>query len=232
MINYISSSFRSKIDALYKAERSQDTGIDPNISDRQLLEFLANKSASRIRATARGHRDCYFGRRVVVKASENLRLGSAVSIGSDVLLDALGGSGITLSENATVDSHSQLRVSGVIRNSGTGIIIGSRSAIGAYNCIMGQGGVQIGDDVLLGPNVTILSENHNFEASDVPIRLQGESRQRTVIEDDVWIGAGVVVLAGTHIGRGSVIAAGAVVRENVIAGTIVGGVPARLIGTR
>lgn len=232
MITAISITFRDRVNAKYRAERSQQTGIDPTIDNRQLVEFLAGKMTSRIRAAVRGRRKCYFGRRVGVRASTNLKLGTAVSIGSDVLLDAMGGNGITLSDCVTVDSHSQLRVSGVIRNSGTGIQIGARSAVGAYNCIMGQGGVEIGEDVLIGPNVTILSENHNFETADEPIRMQGESRQRTVIEDDVWIGAGVVVLAGSHVGRGAVLAAGAVVRGNVDARTIVGGVPARLIGTR
>jgi acetyltransferase-like isoleucine patch superfamily enzyme len=66
----------------------------------------------------------------------------------------------------------------------------------------------------------------------MPIALQGMTRDGIFIEDDVWVAAHAVVLDGVRIGRGSVVAAGAVVTEDVPPYTIVGGVPARAIGHR
>ncbi|MBY4036027.1 acyltransferase [Rhodococcus fascians] len=113
-----------------------------------------------------------------------------------------------------------------------GITIGDRSAVGARNIILGQGGVRIGTDCLLGPNVTIVSENHIFKDRSISIRQQGESRSPILIGNDVWIGSGATILAGVTIGDGAVVAAGAVVREEVRAYAIVGGVPARELGER
>jgi len=71
-----------------------------------------------------------------------------------------------------------------------------------------------------------------FLRIDIPIRLQGVTRQGIVIEDDCWIGAKVTFLDGAHVGRGCVIAAGAVVRGEIPAYSIAAGVPARVIKSR
>lgn len=110
------------------------------------------------------------------------------------------------------------------------IEIGSRSEIGCRALI--YGGVTIGDDVLMGPDVKIITRNHVFSSAVVPIREQGDCFSPVEIHDDVWIGANVVILPGVVIGRGAVIAAGAVVADSVNVGEIVGGVPAKKIGTR
>ena len=65
---------------------------------------------------------------------------------------------------------------------------------------------------------------HHFERTDIPIPRQGYSAKGIVIEDDVWIGAGVCILDGVKIGSGSILAAGAVVNHDVLPNTIVGGV--------
>ncbi|WP_165789090.1 acyltransferase [Cryobacterium zongtaii] len=132
----------------------------------------------------------------------------------------------------TIDSYAQIKGSGVIRNLGEGVRIGDRTAIGMFNVIWGQGGIRIGTDCLFGPHVQIFSENHIFDSLTLPIREQGEVRIPTDIGNDVWIGAGVTVLAGCSIGDGAVIAAGSVVTKSVEAGSIMAGVPAKRIGTR
>lgn len=110
------------------------------------------------------------------------------------------------------------------------IKVGDRSELGC-NCLI-YGGVTIGKDVLMGPDVKIITRNHNFSNPNVPIREQGDYERPVIIEDDVWIGANVVILAGVKINRGAVVAAGAVVHSEVPALAIVGGVPARIIGRR
>jgi acetyltransferase-like isoleucine patch superfamily enzyme len=115
---------------------------------------------------------------------------------------------------------------------GEGIEIGRGTAIGAYCWIGASGRVRIGRDVLLGPRVVMIPENHNFEDTQASIKSQGVTRQGIEIDDDCWIGANVTILAGVHIGRGSIVAAGAVVRKDVAPYSIVGGVPARLLRSR
>jgi acetyltransferase-like isoleucine patch superfamily enzyme len=105
------------------------------------------------------------------------------------------------------------------------IEFGDQVDIGEFTHIRANGGIRIGSRVLIAANVTITTREHPVAlprwkvTKDAPI----------VIEDDVWIGAGAIVLPGVTIGRGSVVAAGAVVTEDVPPFTVVGGVPAKTI---
>ena len=98
--------------------------------------------------------------------------------------------------------------------------------------------IRIGDKVLFGPNVTIRGGNHSthiigkFMADYTTSDKRPEDDQPVVIENDVWVGTGAIILKGVNIGRGSVIAAGAVVAKNVPPYSIVGGVPAKVIKFR
>lgn len=96
----------------------------------------------------------------------------------------------------------------------------------------GKGHVTIGDNVLIGPNVVLRSNNHVFERADALINDQGMTEGTITIGNDVWIAANAVVLQDVSIGDGAVVAAGAVVTKSVPPYTIVGGVPARTIGMR
>jgi virginiamycin A acetyltransferase len=107
--------------------------------------------------------------------------------------------------------------------------IGRGVYIGA-NCNLAH--CRIGDDTLLGSNVTILSGNrqHHFDRLDVPIRRQGGTHRTLAIGRDAWIGNGAIVL--DDVGDQAIVAAGALVTRPVAARTIVGGNPARVIGSR
>jgi maltose O-acetyltransferase len=113
---------------------------------------------------------------------------------------------------------------------GDGIEIGNYSDLGLRCHVYNN--VTLGRDVMMGPDVMILAGNHNFDRVDIPMRLQGQERERCLIGDDVWIGARAIILGGVTIGSGAVIAAGAVVTRNVAALAIVGGNPARVIRFR
>ncbi len=105
-------------------------------------------------------------------------------------------------------------------------------AIGPYNFLNAFGGdLRIGEWSMLGPYVSIHTIDHGM-GRDLPMRLQTGPIGDVVIEEDVWIGASVVILRGVRIGKGAIVAAGAVVKKDVAPYTIVGGVPARPIGTR
>jgi acetyltransferase-like isoleucine patch superfamily enzyme len=96
--------------------------------------------------------------------------------------------------------------------------------------------ILLGNKVMFGPNVTIVGGDHNIAEVgrfmyDVHEKKAGDD-QDVVIEDDVWVGSGAIVLKGVRLGRGSIVAAGAVVRKDVLPYTIVGGVPAKMISHR
>lgn len=114
--------------------------------------------------------------------------------------------------------------------SGKDIEIGSRVQINEECWIRNA---TIGNTVMIAPRVMILVSGHNTERTDIPMMDQGPRRYpQTVIEDDVWIGAQALILPGIRIGRGAIVAAGAVVTKDVEPYAVVGGNPARLIKYR
>jgi len=92
--------------------------------------------------------------------------------------------------------------------------------------------ITIEKNVIVGPNVVMRASNHNYERIDIPIRNQGHVSGTIVVREDVWIGANAVILPNVTIGRGVIVAAGAVVTNDVDDYEIVGGVPAKSIGSR
>mgnify|MGYP000665090158 CR=1 FL=1 len=96
-----------------------------------------------------------------------------------------------------------------------------------HGCTLSDiGGIEIGDDVLLAPNVSLLSSGHPIEPFE---RTRRVTAAPIVVGRNVWIGAGATILQGVTIGADSVVAAGAVVARDVPPATLVGGVPARTI---
>lgn len=94
-------------------------------------------------------------------------------------------------------------------------------------------GVEIGRYSMLAPHVAIVGDDHVADVPGVPIQFSGRPPQtRTVIQDDVWVGYGAVVMRGITIGRGAIVAAHAVVTKDVAPYAVVAGVPARSIGER
>jgi acetyltransferase-like isoleucine patch superfamily enzyme len=113
-----------------------------------------------------------------------------------------------------------------------GYSIGRETYLGEELLIIDEPGdrgmVTMGDRVAIAPRVTLVTSSYaNFSR----IRMAaGEKHEEIIIEDDAWIGTGVIVLPGLRIGAGSVIAAGAVVTKDVAPGIIVAGIPARPVG--
>jgi len=114
---------------------------------------------------------------------------------------------------------------------GVELEIGDNSGLG-INCWVPYS-LKIGKDVMMGPDVCIFNRNHKFDDISIPMWLQGvEDSRNVIIEDDVWIGARVIILPGVTIGKGSVIGAGSVVTHDVPAYSVCGGNPARVIKYR
>ena len=93
-------------------------------------------------------------------------------------------------------------------------------------------GLAIGDNCLLAGGVMICGVNHGYATRDIPMRDQPTKAEAIVIEDDVWLGMGAIVLPGVRIGRGAVIGAGSVVTKDIPAYAIGYGIPCQVVGER
>ncbi|MGB7238827.1 MAG: glycosyltransferase [Rhodococcus sp. (in: high G+C Gram-positive bacteria)] len=224
------------VDALYW--RLRQRRLPEDVAAGSILAFVWERGFQAVRGHVRGMRylsRCglhFRGRRVRVKSPGKLTIGEGVVFADDVLIDAACADGVSIGARVTVARGASIMGSGVVSEPGVGVTIGAGTAIGMHNVVWGQGGVTIGENCLLGPNVTIVSEGHAFHDVDSPINRQGHVRAPIVIGDDVWIGAGAVVTEGVTIGSGAIVGAGAVVTHDVGPLEIVGGVPAKLIRMR
>jgi acetyltransferase-like isoleucine patch superfamily enzyme len=144
--------------------------------------------------------------------------------------DSVRGSKIQIGDDVVIDAFVKIKPAGGMGD----VTIGARTAINSGVVIYTGNGITIGEDVLIAANVTLAPVNHAFADPKVPIRDQGfqPSRGGIVIEDDVWIGAGVVLLDGAIVRRGAIIGANSVVRDEVEALSINVGNPLRLVGRR
>ena len=111
------------------------------------------------------------------------------------------------------------------------LVIGDNSGIGINSEIYGP--VEIGKNVLMGPEVIIYTNGHRYDDLSVPIREQGFTKERKVIiSDDCWIGRRVMIMPGVRIGTGCIIGAGSIVTKDIPPYSVVAGVPARIVKSR
>lgn len=110
-------------------------------------------------------------------------------------------------------------------NCGKHITIGKNVFINFDCTFLALGGITIEDDVLIGPKVSLITENHPLN----PEERKGLTGKPILIKKNAWIGANATILPGVTIGENAVVAAGAVVSKDVPDNTIVGGIPAKFI---
>jgi len=167
-------------------------------------------------------------RNVRLRFASLIRLGHGSYLDEGVYIHACPG-GVEIGPNTLVMHGAVLHVYNFRNLPHSGIRIGRDSLIGEYTVIRGQGGVTLGDRVYTSPHTQIIAVNHVFDDPTRPFIEQGITAEGIVIEDDVWLGSSAVVTDGVRVGRGAVVAAGAVVTHDVPPHTIVGGVPARVL---
>jgi len=187
---------------------------------REILEHLDFMVGQIPGGLGRCSRRWYYGKRFK-------RLGPRANLGMGILVDS--GLNISIGREFSCGRNCTLAAGGDgLIEIGDHVSLNMNVHINA--CIHGR--ILLGNDVLIGPNVVLRASNHVTTALDKPIREQGHSCGEIIIEDDVWLAANVTVIGGVQIGRGSVVAAGAVVSHSVKPYSIVGGVPARFIKKR
>lgn len=113
------------------------------------------------------------------------------------------------------------------------IQIGNNFSINVNSSLIANfGKITIGDNCLIGPNCVLRAANHKFENTEIPINKQGHTPGHITLEDDVWLGANVVVLPNVTIGKSSIIGAGSVVTKDIPAFSIATGIPAKVLKSR
>ncbi|SDD39675.1 Hexapeptide repeat of succinyl-transferase [Mucilaginibacter pineti] len=221
-----------------RLKNKPDYKFENNYSFRELYVIILSRGIQVIRG---GYKKLFFrasnglvfiGTRVVIDHIYQFAAGSNLIIEDNVYINALSLDGILIKNNVSIARNCTLICTGVISQKGKGITIGNNSGINAGTYMGGQGGIEIGDNVIIGPGVKIFSENHNFSNLSVNIKDQGVTRNRVYIGNNCWVGAGVTILAGVTIGEGCVIAAGSIVTKTIAPHSVVAGVPGRILKKR
>lgn len=173
-----------------------------------------------------------FGARIfTINAEEGksmIKIGKS-KVAKTACLDVERGGQITIGDDCEIRHHAVLEVSGRYNGS---IEIGNHCVIGIGNWLQGSGLIKIGNDVIIGPYVAIVSTNHQYEDVNTPVAQQPLTTGEIVIEDDVWIGAHVTIAQNVRIGAHSIIGANSFVNKNVPPYSIVAGAPAKVIKSR
>ena len=212
--------------------------VDESLSSSDLLGILFSKFFMLVRGVfkkagfKKSGKIAFIGKNVKIKSKKHISCGSGLTIEDGCYINALCKNGVHIGNNFSLGRNSTIECTGVIRDLGDSLEIGDDVGIAANAFISVRGRVTIGSSTIFGPGVKLFSENHIFTDRETPIYLQGASKKGITIGEDCWIGADAVILDGVTIGNGSIVAGGAVVNKDVSEYTIVGGVPAKVIGTR
>lgn len=213
--------------------------VDDQIPSSYLIRICLSNATSMVRGIFRGlgfgskAGNPLIGRGVKLRCKTKIHLGRKVRMLDGVYIDALSSDGVHLGDRSLLGRNCRIECTGSIRHIGAGVAIGRNSSFGA-DCYFGAaGGITVGDDVMAGQNIRFHSENHVISDVSRLIREQGVMHRGITIGDDCWIGAGVVFLDGANVGKGSVVAANAVVTGgDWPAYSVLGGVPAKVLKSR
>lgn len=208
--------------------------LDPAVTDAVMISLAWQRFIHWVRAWkillyGRRPQMLFLGKGVRFFHFRNIRLGKFVQIGEGAFLGALGKEPLTIGNNVNIGAYSRLEISRTFHDVGAYIRIGNNVGLGEFAHLGGAGGLEIGNDCIIGAYLSCHPENHLFDNPTIPIRLQGVSRKGIKVGNNCWIGAKVTILDGVEIGDNCVLAAGAVITKSMPGNSIIGGVPARVL---
>lgn len=175
----------------------------------------------------------FVGKKTRIFNTRHISVGKNFRADDFCEVNGLSKKGLVFGDNVSIGKNALIRPTNQYGGSlGEGLKVGNNSNIGHFAYIGCSGYIEIGDNVMISPRVSMYAENHNFGNLDVPMKDQGVTREIIIIEDDCWIASNSIILPGVRIGHGSIIAAGSVVTKDVAPRSIVGGNPAKLIKYR
>lgn len=218
------------IELIISKLKKENFNFDVNLTSSYILKLIFSYLFAMMRGLFNfGKFRCFLFKNVILNGKNKIYLGENVKIGPYTHLDGMSSEGLFIGNNSSISSHCIIKVSGSVSHLGLKINIGNNVGIGDFSHIGGAGGVDIGDDTIIGSYFSVHPENHIFSNVSIPIRLQGIEHKGIKIGSGCWIGAKVTILDGANIGNNCVIAAGAVVRGFFPNNCVIGGVPAKII---
>lgn len=161
--------------------------------------------------------------------------GTVISASVEILIENRNehsGRGIFIGSQCRLYPRNRIVLGNLKLNPEANFVLGNHVKMNAGGYFSGEGGLEIGDYVLIGPNVCILSAGHEYTDTESYIMEQPLSYGQIRIENDVWIGASSVILPGVKIEQGAVIGAGSVICKDVPPYAVVVGNPGRVIRYR
>ncbi len=217
-------------------EKISGVKISREVPDFLLFKFFAGKFCDLLRGfVLTGKFFVFVGAHSKICSRKKIQFGKWNVVSHDCFIDGLSaiGGGAIFGDKCSVGSFTRIECTGSLGFLGKGFRCGNGCGLGV-NCFYGAaGGIEMGDNVIVGNFVTMHSENHNFSDLHVPIKNQGVNHKGIKIGSDCWIGAKATILDGAEIGNGVVVAAGAVVAAGKYPDNVViGGVPAKIIKRR
>lgn len=169
-----------------------------------------------------------FGRDVVLRHPHKIHLGDEVIVDDNCLLDAKGtdNDGIRIGDRVFIGRNT------ILSCKNGDIVLEDGVNIG-FNCEIFSGSeVTIGQDGLLAAYCYVIGGGHEFQNVDRPVQEQSAVSRGVRLDGNVWLGAGVKVLDGVHVGSDTVVGAGAVVTDDLPSRSVAAGIPARVIRER
>lgn len=158
----------------------------------------------------------FIGSKAKILNKNKIKIGRNNKFEANCEVQGLSKRGLIFGDNVTIGSFTMIRPSSYYGvEIGEGMAIGDNSSIGPFGYIGCAGQITIGNNVMIGPRVSMFAENHNFQSINKNIKEQGVNQKGIIIEDNCWIGSGVIILDGVKIGRGSIISAGTLVSRDI-----------------
>ena len=203
--------------------------IDPRIPSKLFYQTLIKRATMLIRGFLKTGEKVFIGSNTKIKNSRNITFGKSVTIEKHTIIDGFSSEKIILGDCVKIGAFSNLNSTSHFSKYGIGLKMGNNSAIGDYTHFGAAGGIEIGDDVIMGSYISFHSENHNFSDTSKLIREQGVTSKGIKLGNNIWVGAKVTFLDGCVVGNNSVVAAGAIVNDVFPDNVVIGGVPAKIL---
>lgn len=230
--------FREIINESISKLKGTEYILDEKIEIQDIIEILFEKIVDYLRGIIKkvgikgSRKKMFIGKRTKLTHKSHIHCGNGVQIKDYVEINGLCKDGVIIGDNSSIGRYTIIRGTGSFKKLGVGIKIGRNFGCGDF-CFFGcSGGIEIGDNVIMGQNVRLHSQNHNFKRYDIPIKDQGVVSKGIKIGRNCWIGSGSVILDGVTIGEGCVIGANSVVTKDISDNMVVIGYSAKELRQR